>query len=97
MADEQDDENVALPSNRSVLVIYGSETGNSQDLAEDLERLYERLHFDVRAHEMNDVELVSLAQRHQSPASGHAEPSRSSGMHVTWTSAYLLLLRRREH
>lgn len=45
--------------NRRMLILYGSETGNSQDLAGDLERLVERLHFKTMVCEMNDVELVS--------------------------------------
>ncbi|XXG98438.1 Zn finger-containing GTPase- Activating Protein for ARF [Hypoxylon texense] len=46
--------------NRRMLIIYGSETGNSQDLAGNLERLAERLHFKTLACEMNDVELNTL-------------------------------------
>ncbi|KAI1763649.1 riboflavin synthase domain-like protein [Hypoxylon sp. FL1150] len=53
------DENRHL-ANRRMLIIYGSETGNSQDLAGDLERLAERLHFKTLACEMNDVELNLL-------------------------------------
>lgn len=45
--------------NRRILILYGSETGNSQDLAGDIERLAERLHFNTHVREMNDVELVS--------------------------------------
>lgn len=45
--------------NRRMLILYGSETGNSQDLAGNLERHAERLHFKTSAYEMNDVELVS--------------------------------------
>jgi sulfite reductase alpha subunit-like flavoprotein len=44
---------------RPVLVLYGSETGNGQDLAEEVERLFERLHYNAKAEEMNNVELVS--------------------------------------
>ena len=46
-------------SAHSILVLYGSETGNSQDLAEEVERLFERLHYDAKAYEMNEVDLVS--------------------------------------
>ncbi|KAI1142413.1 riboflavin synthase domain-like protein [Hypoxylon sp. FL0543] len=45
---------------RRMLILYGSVTGNSQDLAGDLERLAERLHFRTTVCEMNDVELTSL-------------------------------------
>ncbi|KAI1210972.1 riboflavin synthase domain-like protein [Annulohypoxylon truncatum] len=47
---------------RRMLILYGSETGNSQDLAGDLERLVERLHFQTFVCEMNDVELNVLLQ-----------------------------------
>lgn len=47
---------------RTVLVLYGSETGNAQDMAEDLGRLCQRLHFTVIVKELNDVELVSPPQ-----------------------------------
>ncbi|KAI0014472.1 riboflavin synthase domain-like protein [Xylariaceae sp. FL0662B] len=49
-------------ANRRLLVLYGSETGNSQDLAEELERLAERLYFKTWVFEMNDVELNTLLQ-----------------------------------
>ena len=44
---------------RRILIAYGSETGNSQDSAEDLGRLAERLHFETWVCEMNDIDLVS--------------------------------------
>ncbi|KAI1386486.1 riboflavin synthase domain-like protein [Hypoxylon trugodes] len=53
---------VAQLENRRILIVYGSETGNSQDLAGDLERLAERMHFKTLVCEMNDVELNSLLQ-----------------------------------
>lgn len=46
-----------LPS-RSILVLYGSETGNSQEIAEDLDRIAQRMRFESRAAEMNSVQLV---------------------------------------
>jgi sulfite reductase alpha subunit-like flavoprotein len=47
-------------NDRRMLILYGSETGNSQDSAEDIERLAERLHFKTWLCEMNEVDLVSL-------------------------------------
>jgi sulfite reductase alpha subunit-like flavoprotein len=51
---------------RNALILYGSETGNTQDVAEDLGRVAERLHFVTRVSEMDLVEivghLISLAQ-----------------------------------
>ena len=46
-----------LPS-RSILVLYGSETGNSQEIAEDLDRIAQRLRFESKVAEMNSVQLV---------------------------------------
>ncbi|ROT39449.1 riboflavin synthase domain-like protein [Sodiomyces alkalinus F11] len=42
---------------RSVLVLYGSETGNSQDIAEELGRTVQRLHFKTKVDEMNAIKL----------------------------------------
>lgn len=44
---------------RRILVAYGSETGNSQDAAETLERVAERLRFQTYLCEMNSVTFVS--------------------------------------
>ena len=51
---------------RSALVLYGSQTGNSQDVAEQLGRVAERLHFVTRVSEMDLVEIVCSSL--QSPA-----------------------------
>ncbi|CEI40566.1 NADPH-dependent diflavin oxidoreductase 1 [Fusarium venenatum] len=47
---------------RSVLVLYGSETGNAQDMAEELGRLCQRLHFKSRVEELDSVDLNALLQ-----------------------------------
>jgi sulfite reductase alpha subunit-like flavoprotein len=62
MADEQAGTGTAaqLPDKR-ILILYGSETGNSQDSAEELQRLAERLHFETDVFEMDDVRLVGLS------------------------------------
>lgn len=44
---------------RSVLVLYGSETGNAQDMAEELGLICQRLHFKSRVEELDVVDLVS--------------------------------------
>ncbi|GKT48608.1 NADPH-dependent diflavin oxidoreductase 1 [Colletotrichum spaethianum] len=44
---------------RSMLILYGSETGNSQDIAEEIGRNAQRLHFKTRVDEMNGAQLVS--------------------------------------
>ncbi|RBR16896.1 uncharacterized protein FIESC28_06730 [Fusarium coffeatum] len=47
---------------RSVLVLYGSETGNAQDMAEELGRVCQRLHFNSRVEELDAVDLNALLQ-----------------------------------
>jgi hypothetical protein len=46
---------------RRILILYGSESGNSEDLAADLEDITERLHFRTDVLEMNDVGLVGTS------------------------------------
>lgn len=46
---------------RSVLLLYGSETGNAQDVADEIGRMCQRLHFKIQVDEMNAVELVSFS------------------------------------
>lgn len=48
---------VHLPG-RSVLVLYGSETGTSAELAGNLGQVAERLHFTTTVEEMNSMRLV---------------------------------------
>jgi sulfite reductase alpha subunit-like flavoprotein len=43
---------------RSALILYGSETGNAQDAAEQLGRHAERLRFSTRVAAMDSVGLV---------------------------------------
>lgn len=50
---------VAELPGRSMLILYGSETGNSQDIAEEIGRNAQRLHFKTKVDEMNGVQLVS--------------------------------------
>ncbi|CZR65692.1 related to NADPH-ferrihemoprotein reductase and mammalian nitric-oxide synthases [Phialocephala subalpina] len=45
---------------RTALILFGSETGNGQDVAEELGRVAERLHFMTRVYEMDEVELNIL-------------------------------------
>lgn len=46
-----------LPA-RSALVVYGSETGSAQDVAEEMGRIAERLRFDTEVAELNAISLV---------------------------------------
>ena len=50
------------PHDRSALILYGSEMGNSQDAAEQLGRITERLRFMTRVVEMNVVDIVRPAE-----------------------------------
>jgi sulfite reductase alpha subunit-like flavoprotein len=54
----------ALPAlhERRALVLYGSETGNAQDVAEEMGRIAERLRFDTDVLELNAVSLKQLLQ-----------------------------------
>ena len=45
---------------RTALVLYGSETGNSQDIAEELGRLTERLCFSTTVADLDATGLVCL-------------------------------------
>ncbi|TGO29521.1 hypothetical protein BPAE_0014g00720 [Botrytis paeoniae] len=47
---------------RSALILYGTETGNSQDVAEELGRITERLHFMTRVCEMDEVDVRELSK-----------------------------------
>ncbi|KAJ3474619.1 hypothetical protein NLG97_g9760 [Lecanicillium saksenae] len=53
---------MAAAQPRTVLVLYGSETGNAQDMAEELGRVCQRLHFKSTVEEMNAVTLPALLQ-----------------------------------
>ncbi|KAL5342899.1 hypothetical protein BJX70DRAFT_355164 [Aspergillus crustosus] len=45
---------------RSALVLFGSETGNAQDVAEEIGAVTERLHFTTQVSELNHVKAESL-------------------------------------
>ena len=48
----------AATQERTALVLYGSETGNAQDVAEELGRLAQRLHFSSFVSSLDAVEPV---------------------------------------
>ncbi|KAL2852962.1 hypothetical protein BJY01DRAFT_232449 [Aspergillus pseudoustus] len=48
------------PQRRSALVLYGSETGNAQDVAEEIGALAERLHFTTHVSELDHVKSDTL-------------------------------------
>jgi len=43
---------------RTALVLYGSETGNAQEVAEELGRMTERLRFTTQVSDLNSVNPV---------------------------------------
>lgn len=43
---------------RSAVILYGTETGNAQDVAEELGSMAERLHFTALVSEMNNFQAV---------------------------------------
>jgi sulfite reductase alpha subunit-like flavoprotein len=49
---------MAIQQARRALVVYGSETGNAQDVAEELGRLAVRLRFDTEVAELDAITLV---------------------------------------
>lgn len=48
---------------RSLLVLYGTETGHSKEIAEEIVEAAERLRFRTSIKQMNDVSLVSHPRR----------------------------------
>ncbi|PVI06366.1 riboflavin synthase domain-like protein [Periconia macrospinosa] len=47
---------------RRALVLYGSETGNAQDVAEELGKMVQRLRFDTEVAELDAISLKQLLQ-----------------------------------
>lgn len=47
---------------RSALILYGSETGNAQEVAEELGSLAERLRFATQVCELNQSSPVRVAE-----------------------------------
>jgi hypothetical protein len=54
---------MAASTARSALVLYGSETGNAQDVAEEIGRLCERLRFTTHISDLNSASLVCTVCR----------------------------------
>ncbi|KAF2270286.1 riboflavin synthase domain-like protein [Lojkania enalia] len=48
---------------RRALVLYGSETGNAQDVAEEMGRITQRLRFNTEVIELNAINLKQLLQQ----------------------------------
>lgn len=65
--DREIEEQTTVGKPRTALVLYASETGTSEDAAQSLGRLFERLRFDVEVKSMDAAKLV----RHVSRISSH--------------------------
>ncbi|KAK6438076.1 NAPDH-dependent diflavin reductase [Oleoguttula sp. CCFEE 5521] len=48
------------PQARTALILYGSETGNAQDVAEEISRMAERLRFDTTVLDLDSIQLRDL-------------------------------------
>ncbi len=55
---EPDAQPMVIPGRR-MAILYGTETGNSEDIAHELGEMAERLHFQTTVDEMNGFSLVS--------------------------------------
>lgn len=50
-------------AHRSMAILYGTETGNSEEIAGELSKMAERLHFETVLDEMNSFSLVRIVSR----------------------------------
>jgi sulfite reductase alpha subunit-like flavoprotein len=67
-----------VAENRSLLVLYGTETGKSQEMAQEIGRAAEGLRFQTQVEEMDDVPLVSSTNttaHHSTPRQSGAKTS----------------------
>jgi len=48
-----------LIKDRTALVLYGSETGNAEDVAGEIQQVVERLRFQTTVLDLNSVDIVS--------------------------------------
>lgn len=46
---------------RSIVILFGSETGNSEEIATELGKMAQRLHFQTVVDEMDNFKLVGNA------------------------------------
>ena len=55
---------LSTSENRSLLILYGSETGNAEEVASELRDMTERLHFYCEMGEMDSFKLVCYSSSH---------------------------------
>lgn len=48
---------------RNIVILYGSETGNAEDIALELSNMTRRLHFKTVVDEMDNIKLVGQGSR----------------------------------
>jgi sulfite reductase alpha subunit-like flavoprotein len=58
----------AVIPGRTMVVLYGSETGNAEEIAKEIGDLAERLHFQTSVGEMDSFKLVRSPLKHGRPA-----------------------------
>lgn len=58
-----------MAENRTMIILYGSETGNAEEIAMALGKMAERLHFRTRVDDMDNFKLVSYEFFSSFPAS----------------------------
>jgi len=52
------DSTLSVAPHARALVLFGSETGNSEDVARQVQDVLERLHFSTRTAELDSINLV---------------------------------------
>jgi sulfite reductase alpha subunit-like flavoprotein len=48
--------------NRKIIIMFGSETGNSEDIATELADMTQRLHFHTEVNAMDNYKLASMRE-----------------------------------
>ncbi|RDW61632.1 hypothetical protein BP5796_11524 [Coleophoma crateriformis] len=71
---------------RSALVVYGSETGNSEDAAHDLDRMLERLHFVTRVCEMDRIEILGANEIYPRGEGDEQHEEGIDGTFLNWSA-----------
>jgi sulfite reductase alpha subunit-like flavoprotein len=90
MAEASRTEQAAQPvtiEGRNMLILYGSETGNSQEIAVELADMAQRLHFQTVVDDMDGFKLVGwISYCH------HMQPSEADdGIVVHWDLLLILI------
>ncbi|SMY22640.1 unnamed protein product [Zymoseptoria tritici ST99CH_1A5] len=62
MKEVKQEEVGSIDKPRTALILYGSETGNAQDVAEEIGRLTERLHFETTILDLDSVQLRDVVK-----------------------------------